>query len=244
MGWFRKILGGAVGFGLGGPIGAILGAAAVAAMERPGGGTALSPFEEAQMNFFVTVFAMLGKLAKADGQVTEDEIKAVTDFMDKIHLNEKSRNFAKSVFTQSKNMDVPFEALANQFYRMAGNDRMKLTMMIDIMLRVAMADGNYHPAEERLIDNAARIFNISEEEYLKLKTQYVKDFSKYYAILGCVESDSADDIKKKYRKLASEYHPDKIAHKELPEEFMEFANSKLQEINEAYSKVKKERGFS
>lgn len=246
MGWFGKVLGGAVGFGLGGPIGAILGAAAVAAMERPGpeSDAVLSPVEEAQMNFFATVFAMLGKIAKADGQVTEDEVGAVGWFMDQIHLNEQSRNFAKSIFNQAKDIDVPFEALATQYYRAAGNDRMKLVMMIDILLRVAMADGKFHPAEERLIQSAARIFNIPEEEYLKLKTQYVKDSSKYYAILGCDEADSTDEIKKKYRKLAAEYHPDKIAHKELPEEFMEFANSKLKEINEAYSKVKKERGFS
>ena len=245
MGWFGKVLGGAVGFGLGGPIGAILGAAAVAAFERPSpdADTVLSPIEEAQMNFFATVFAMLGKLAKADGQVTEDEIGAVGRFMDQIHLNERSRNFAKSIFNQAKEIDVPFEALANQFYRMAGSDRMKLIMMIDILLRVAMADGKYHPAEERLIENAARIFNITEEEYQKLKTQYVRDFSKYYAILGCDESDTVDEIKKKYRKIAAEYHPDKIAHKELPEEFMDFANSKLQEINEAYARVKEERGF-
>ncbi len=245
MGWFGKILGGAVGFGLGGPIGAILGAAAVAAMERPGPGpdAVLSPVEEAQMNFFTTVFAMLGKLAKVDGQVTEDEVGAVGRFMDKIHLNEQSKNFAKSIFNQAQQIDVPFEALANQYYRMAGSDRMKLTMMIDILLRVAMADGNFHPAEERLIENTARIFNIPDEEYQKLKTQYVKDFSKYYAILGCGENDTVDEIKKKYRKLASEYHPDKIAHKELPEEFIVFANSKLQEINEAYAKVKEERGF-
>ena len=78
-------------------------------------------------------------------------------------------------------------------------------------------------------------------EYSKFKSRYVKDFEKYYAILGCSTNDSDGQIKKQYRKLVSEYHPDKIASKGLPEEFTKFANDKFREIQGAYEVIKKEK---
>jgi DnaJ like chaperone protein len=67
--------------------------------------------------------------------------------------------------------------------------------------------------------------------------------NKYYAVLGCTSGDTNEQIKKQYRKLVSEYHPDKIISKGLPDEFIKFANDKFNEIQEAYEAVKKERGI-
>lgn len=246
MGWFGKVMGGAIGFAFGGPIGAIGGAALGAIVDSGAdtGGAALSGRENAQMAFFVTTFSLLGKLAKADGVVTNHELQAVAGFMDEIGLDEKTRRFAGGVFNSAKKLDAPFEDLARQFYTVSGGDRMRLAIMIDILMRVALADGEYHPEEERMIKRAAALFHFSEDEYSKLKSQYVKDFSRYYAILGCDETDSDETVKKSYRKLARDYHPDKIASKDLPEEFMKFAHNKLQEINEAYAAIKESRGVA
>jgi DnaJ like chaperone protein len=118
-----------------------------------------------------------------------------------------------------------------------------LDLMIDILLRVSVADGALSSSEEELILSAVRIFNFGDEKYRKLKSKYIQDFEKYYAILGCESKDSNEHIKKQYRKLVSDYHPDKIASKGLPEEFTKFANDKFREIQEAYEIIKKERNM-
>jgi DnaJ like chaperone protein len=115
--------------------------------------------------------------------------------------------------------------------------------MIDILFRVALADGALHMAEEQLIQSAANIFKFSNDAYLKFKSRYAPDSDKYYTILGCSKSDPDDKIKKQYRKLVRDYHPDTIASKGLPDEFVTFANDKFREIQEAYETVKKERGL-
>jgi len=118
-----------------------------------------------------------------------------------------------------------------------------MRLPIDILLRVSVADGTLNPGEEKLILSAVRIFNFNDEKYRKLKSKYIKEFDRYYSILGCDRNDSDEDIKKHYRKLVSDYHPDKIASKGLPEEFTKFANDKFREIQEAYEVIKKEKGI-
>jgi len=98
-------------------------------------------------------------------------------------------------------------------------------------------------SEERLIRSAVRIFNFSDERYKKLKSKYVQEFEKYYAILGSGKNDTNEHIKSQYRKLVMEYHPDKIVSKGLPEEFTKFAQDKFREIQEAYDYIRKERGI-
>jgi len=137
-----------------------------------------------------------------------------------------------------------FRDFAKQFYMEFQSQPQLLDLMIDILLRVSVADGFLSKDEEDLILSAARTFKFTEEEYTKLRSRYVKDFEKYFAVLKSKSSDSNDQIKKRYRKLVLEYHPDKIASKGLPEEFMKFANDKFREIQEAYEVIKKERRFN
>jgi DnaJ like chaperone protein len=108
-------------------------------------------------------------------------------------------------------------------------------------MQVAVSDGIYDPEEERMIRSAVRIFEFPEEAYIQLKDMYVEDFKKYYAILGCSETDTMETIKNKHRKLVKDYHPDTIHSKGLPEEFTIFANKKFAEIQESYEKIKEQR---
>jgi DnaJ like chaperone protein len=97
-----------------------------------------------------------------------------------------------------------------------------------------------------MISSAVRIFRIDNDIYEQMKRDYFPNFvdtEKHYALLGCEPTDSAGQIKAKYRKLAADYHPDKIQSKGLPEGFIKFANQKFQEIQAAYQTIKKERGF-
>jgi len=160
-----------------------------------------------------------------------------------LNLNpEKSRSLATNIFHTAIESPNSFDDFAAQFYSQFREQYQMLDLMIDILLRVSVADGALSPSEESLILSAVRIFNFDDEKYRKLKSKYIQDFEKYYAILGCSSNDSIH-IKKQYRKLVSDYHPDKIASKGLPEEFTKFANDKFREIQEAYETIKKERNI-
>lgn len=251
MSMLGKIIGGTIGFAMGGPLGAIAGAALGHAFDSEQqiyhGGTQarLSTGEEAQLTFFVAAFSMLAKLAKADGHVSPEEIETVENFMiHDLNLDPQSRQIARNIFQTAIESYERFDDFAAQFFNQFRSQYQMLELMIDILIRVSLADGSLSQKEEQLILAAVRIFNFSDEQYSKLKSRYVQDSGKYYAILGCDKNDSNEHIKKQYRKLVLDYHPDKIASKGLPEEFTKFANDKFREIQEAYETIKKERGIN
>jgi DnaJ like chaperone protein len=250
MGMLGKIIGGTIGFAMAGPLGAIAGAALGHAFDANNQTyyidehSRLSAGEEAQFTFFVASFSMLAKLVKADGQVSKEEIDAVEKFMIyDLNLNPESRSLATNIFRTAIESPNSFDDFAMQFYNQFREQYQMLDLMIDILLRVSVADGTLSPNEERLILSAVRIFNFDDDKYRRFKSKYVQEVEKYYAILGCRSSDSIEHIKKQYRMLVSDYHPDKIASKGLPQEFTKFANDKFREIQEAYETIKKERNI-
>ncbi len=251
MGWLGKIIGGTLGFALGGPLGAVAGAVFGHAFDSGKGEpdteqtVRLSAFENTQLTFFVAAFSMLAKLAKADGRVAKEEVDSIEKIMlYDLNLDPQSRRVAMNIFHAAMNSPEPFESFAAQFFRQFSGQPSLLELMIDILFRVAVADGALSPAEESLIRSGAAAFGFSDEDYVRLKSRHVQDTQKHYATLGSKPTDSIDVIKRRYRKLVSEYHPDKIASKGLPEEFMTFAHEKFRQIQEAYEAVKKERGFN
>ena len=257
MGWLGKVVGGTIGFAIGGPIGAVAGAAFGHTLDKKEerylssnrigsgqGASQLSNNEEAQLTFFIAAFSMLAKIAKADGRVSEQEISSVEDFMQKdLNLDNESKNTARNIFREAVNSQDRFEAFAVQFYNVFRTQPRLIELMMDVLLRVSTADGKISNEEERLLQSAVRIFNISERAYSNFKKRYIKETNKFYALLNVDEDASDQEIKKQYRKLVTEYHPDKIQAKGLPEEFVKFANDKFIKIQEAYDFIKKERGL-
>ena len=260
MSWLGKMIGGTIGFALGGPLGAIAGAAfghtfldmkEDAYLESIPGrgpqqqqGAGLSSNEQAQLVFFTAAFSMLAKISKADGQVTEREIAAVERFMTHdLQLDAHSQQTAKTIFRQAVNSPETFDAFAQQFYTIFASQPNIIEVMMDVLLRVSAADGNLSPEEENILMSACRIFRYSDADFQRLKSKYVRVTNKYYSVLKCDESASNEEIKKQYRKLVTEYHPDKIEAKGLPEEFIKFASDKFKEIQHAYEEIKKERNL-
>lgn len=254
MGWFGKVIGGAIGFALGGPLGAVAGAVFGHSFDYDVKETSdrfseernrLSKNEQTQMTFFVAAFSMLAKMAKADGTICDSEMDAVDRFMRKdLQLNSESRKVAMSIFKTAADSPETFEGFAGQFYEQFKSQARFLEIMLDVLLRVSAADGTVTDEEESLLLSAVHIFHYRTEEYLKLKSRYIDKSDAFYAILGCDRLDTDEFVKSQYRKLVSEYHPDKIASKGLPEEFSKFAADKFREIQEAYDMVKKERGMT
>jgi DnaJ like chaperone protein len=254
MGWMGKVIGGAIGYVLGGPLGAIAGAVfghsldgepSIVTHQNKYDRPKLSKNEQTQMIFFVAVFSMLAKMAKADGKVTDDEYETVEQFIKKdLHLNSESRKIAISIFKAAVDSADSFDQFAGQFHEHFKSQPGFLDLILDILVRVSASDGTFSGEEEELLLHAVRIFGYPTESYLKIKAKYIDKGLDYHAVLGCDRQDSDDFVKKQYRKLVSEYHPDKIASKGLPDEFVDFATKKFREIQEAYEKVKHERGMA
>jgi len=250
MGIIGKIVGGTIGFALGGPLGAVAGAVFGHAFDSEqltplqGGADRLSDIEESQLAFFVGTFSMLAKLARADGRVTNSEMAVIEQFAVRdLGLNVQSRDVAFNIFHTALNSPATFEEFATQFHGHFRDRADMIEMMIDILLRVSVADGTLHASEEALILSAVRIFNFGPLRYEQLKSRYAKSDDKAYDVLGSKRTDNDDSIKKRYRHLVQTYHPDKIAGKGLPDEFTQLAQDKFREIQAAYDTIKKERGM-
>ncbi len=271
MGWMGKLIGGTLGFVIGGPLGAIAGAAfghtidksgelgtsespfssgsfgGASPYEQMGGGAfgrRISPQQRAQMTFFIGAFSMVAKVAAADGNVSQAERQRIQEFMDRdLQLDPQSKSVAERIFHTALSQDQPYDQLAQQFYGEFRNQPQILELLIDFLYRVAAEDGGVTSAEEDLIQRAARIFQFSQQRIDNIRNRYAASAEKHYAVLGVSPQDSNDEIKKAYRQLVREYHPDTIASKGLPEEFNKFAADKFREIQEAYEAVRQERGF-
>ncbi len=273
MAWIGKIIGGTVGLVIGGPLGMIAGAAFGHMIDRSsdmpqdqqgrtfeyyrrsGGDTfGYDPQYQAQLVFFVGIFSMLAKLALADGAVSDQERRKVMEFIDHdLRLTGESREAALRIFETALREGGSFEEFALQYYQQFSRDRNMLEMAVDILFRVAMADGNMTRAEEQLLYTAVRTFRLPQAVIDALRNRYGssertargrKAGKKHsYGVLGVSPSASNEEIKRAYRKLVSEYHPDKIAAKGLPDEFISFAHDKFREIQEAYESIRKERGL-
>ncbi len=277
MGWIGKLIGGTLGLALGGPLGAIAGAAFGHVIDKsgevgalPGGagedayggpfGSGMDSTQQAQLTFFIGTFSMLAKVVAVDGRVSREEEQKVAEFMDSdLRLDPHSRATAVRIFQTALQSPQNFDQLASQFYAQFRGRPEILELLIDILYRVAAADGSIDRAEERLITRAGEIFGYSAAALDAVRRRYVHSAqggagktaaggrtvasSSSYAVLGIDSRASNDEVKQAYRKLAQEYHPDRIASKGLPEEFNTFAHEKFREIQEAYEAIKKERGM-
>ena len=254
MGWFGKITFGTLGLFLGGPLGAIAGAAmghllvdkgidaagrAVDSTEGPRLGRA----EQTQATYFISLFSILGKLSKIDGVVAREEIAVVDGFINGLPMADREKQFARQIFNEAKDSRYSIEDFAAQLHQAAGAQPALLLSFLDLLFKIAAADGKFHPAEEAALKSVRDIFNVSSQQFEDIKAVYFKDFDKYYKMLNCSPESSNEQIKSNYKKLVKEFHPDTIIAKGLPEEFIDFASKRFQEIHESYEKIRQERGF-
>lgn len=243
MSWLGKILGGGLGLMMGGPIGAVLGAVIGHHTLDKGGGIHFSPLESRQSMYFTAVFSMLGKLAKADGRVSQYEIDTIERVMrENFRLTPEARKFAIRIFNAAKESTNSFEDYARQLRQVFGHSPEVLASVVELLMIVAYADGGLHPEEERMIRSAVDIFDV-HNQYQQIKSRFggvPDDIGRYYEILGCKRGDSMEVVKRKYRKLAMEYHPDRIQAKGMSPEFAAAAEKKFKEIQNARDMVERD----
>jgi len=262
MSWIGKILGGGVGMFMGGPFGALIGGAighlfidsqaetlqkseGYRGQRRPVQEPSYTQQEQRQAVFFASTFAMLGKMAKADGRVAQVEIKVVERFMrDHLRLDKQARMFAINVFNRAKDDVYPYSQYASEFARHFQFDQNMRMVLFEILFDVASADGSVHARERHLLEETVRYLNIPGHLLDELMVRLTPSVDPAYAVLGLTPEATDAEIKKAYRAKVMEYHPDKIVSKGLPEEFLKLAEEKFKEVNEAYEKIKEARGLN
>jgi len=250
--WLGKIIGGTMGLFLGGPLGLIAGVAFGNLFDSSGNRgrserPSISPTDQTQMVFFVGAFSMLAKMVTADGSMVAQERAKVEEFITKdLRLTGQERQAAINVFNAALTSSGTFEQFALQFYQNFASERSILELLMDVLVRIAAADGTISPPEKNLIDSAAHIFRISDSLLASIINRYssvAASPNKAYSVLHLTRSATDEDVKKAYRKLSIEFHPDTIASKGLPEEFTRFATENFRAIQDAYDAIKKERGM-
>lgn len=264
MSWWGKLVGGAFGFMLGGPLGAVLGAALGHNFDKGLGSLpdegVMDPGEQqrVQMAFFTATFSVMGAVAKADGRVTAEEIRLAETVMREMDLDAEMNKAAKRLFNEGKEESFPLDDVLEQFRFECHRRNTLLQMFVEIQLQAAYADGKLDPAEQSLLKHICSKLGIPEFVYRQLEqriraerhhggktgpsagTMSVQDA---YAILGVNRETPDRDVKKAYRRLMSQHHPDKLVAKGLPEEMMKMASQKTHEIKVAYEKIKQHRGM-
>ena len=152
--------------------------------------------EQAQKKIFISTFSMLAKLTDVDGEVDRTEVVAVDQFMRKVlNLDEQRRQFAGKIFNEARRSKLSFRDYALQYRDMLQGQPRMLEWMIDLLLRVSMADSVFTDNEEKLIRNACSIFSITEQRYQQLRARHVPPGADLnYAVLGCKPSSAISSV--------------------------------------------------
>lgn len=212
--------------------------------------------EDKQQSFFYTTFSVMGYVAKANGTVTSQEIAFATAYMNKLSLKGGVRQQAQDAFCDGKVTGFPLKERLNDFTHKCGKRHDLLLMFLEIQIQVAFADGTLDEEERQALHNIARLLGFSTRDLDRLLEMIIageqfhqqrsgspqsskEQLGNAYKVLGCSPEMSEQQIKKAYRKLMSQNHPDKLIAKGLPPEMMEVAKQKTQDIQSAYEIISK-----
>jgi len=254
MAWWGKVVGGAFGFFIGGPLGALLGASLGhrfdEGINQGEGRQRYIPGnqERTQAAFFTATFSVMGHIAKADGKVSKTEILLARQLMDHMQLGSIQKKAAIDLFDRGKSPEFDLAGVMMQFRKECHRRTTLLQMFLEIQVQAAFADGKLDPKENTILDEIARILGFSHSD-LQMIIEMVRGgstaqspnkntVSDPYKVLGVTPDTPFDEIKKAYRRLLSQHHPDKLVSKGLPEEMVKLANEKTHEIRMAWQQIK------
>jgi DnaJ like chaperone protein len=264
MGWWGKLVGGAFGFALGGPLGAVLGAALGHGLDRGLGNADGDPptgegeRERVQAAFFAATFAVMGRVAKADGRVSPDEIRLAEAVIARMDASPELRRAAIDLFNQGKDPAFPLDEALGQFRHEVHRRHTLVQMFVEIQIQAALADGRIDAREEAVLLHVCRTLGVPEFIFRRLAERLQAErqtagsrarpasggtLAEAYAILGVSPEDDAATIRKAYRRLMSQHHPDKLVSRGLPEEMMRLAAEQTHAIRQAYERVRAARGL-
>ena len=239
MSIWGKIIGGATGFAFGGPIGALLGSVAGHAIDKIKTKKKL-PEETAlkQIGFTIGVIVLSAKMAKADGKVTEDEIRA---FKEKINIPDNEIKNVAKLWDQAKKTTDGFEIYAKQIADLLEKNSSVLEELLKLLIIIALADGKITIPEIKYLKEVGNIFGFSEEDFERIYSSKSGVSSDPYQISGVSRDASIDEIKQKWKQLAINHHPDRLISQGIPEDLIHKSTSRLKEINNAWDTIQNKR---
>lgn len=231
--------GGSLGFAIGGPLGALLGAlAGHVLVDREGAIFGPPPRE---LVFTTGLVALAAKMARSDGVVTCDEITAFGRIVT-VPQGEEER--VQRLFDLAKQTSAGFEAYAGQIASAFRDEPALLEGVLDGLFLIAAADGAIHEAEYAYLREVGAIFGIAEADFARIEARHMRRPDDPYLVLGASREMGDDELKRHYRRLVAQNHPDREIARGLPQEAVAIATKRLSAINAAWDRISQERGFS
>ena len=235
-------------------IGAALGYAAGIVLRQ----SVVGGLQIVQSQLIESTFSIMGALCKADSVVTRDEINAVEQIFTMLRLQEEQRRQAKAAFNRGKQPDFDLDTAVDGFARISRRRAPLMQLFLQLQVMAVAADGKVDPAEHQMLVRIARRLGLSEHDVAQLEALLRAGtagpsargapppgdrLADAYAALDVSPDASPADIKRAYRKLISQNHPDKLAARGLPESMRAVAEERSREINAAYDLIKNARGM-
>ena len=227
----NKWLFGGLGWALGGPLGAIMGYAIGSMSAQKNTTTTRGDFSASMLVLFAAVM-------KADDELKKSEL----DFIKKFFVDNFGNQHAQQtmhIFKNILNQEINLAEVCSQIN--SNMDQASKSQLIHILFSLSKADNDIHKSEVDIINQISNLIGLTEKDYKSIKAMFIPNTKADYQMLGITESATNQEIKIAYRKMAKQYHPDKVAH--LGEDFTSFAENKFKSINDAYQKIKKERNL-
>lgn len=213
---------------------------------------------EAQGIFRYHTFAVMGHIAKSNGVVTKSHIQQATVFMEQLGLTAIQKQEAQAAFRDGKQADFPLLEQLAEFRSVYRSRPDVLLMFLEIQISTAYVDLHLSVAEQKILTQVASALGINETQFEKMLSRYEAEarFAKStsngavdsgnrltdaYKILGISSDSSEAQLKKAYKKLMAQHHPDKLMSQGLPPELMDVAKQKTQDIQAAYELIRKQR---
>lgn len=250
------VIGAVLGFLIGRFPGLLIGAAAGYFIGRSLRQSLLGGLQVVQSQWIDSTFSVMGAIAKADSVVTRDEIRVAEEIFNRLHLAGEQREAAKAAFNRGKAPDFDLDAAVDSFARIGRGRGPLLQLFLQIQCMAVAADGNVHPAEHEMLVRVAGRLGLTERDVAQLEALLrsasagrgtaggpppQKRLDDAYAALGLTPAATEAEIKRAYRRLMSQNHPDKLAARGLPENMREIAEERSREINTAYDFIKAAR---
>jgi DnaJ like chaperone protein len=264
--WRGKALGALVGVVAGGPVGALAGAfighwfdAQSESRASVGAEPAYAESVAVQEAFFRATFQAMGHIAKADGRVSEDDVRAARAMMAELRLGEREVQLAIELFTQGKAKSFPFDPTLQALFALCRERPDLCRMFVQIQLQAVLWSGSVHLAARRLLLRACEVLDVSAYELVQMEALLrmqrgwtrsngarqpaVDRLNEAYAVLGVSHTANAEEVTKAYRRLMNQHHPDKLVARGLPQSMMEMAETKTRQIRAAYELIREARAM-
>ena len=247
MSVWGKVIGGAAGFAIGGPLGAMMGVMAgniydkkkkISSAHQEVANKQNISSQEKQHIFALSVITLTAKLAKADGEVTQNEIEV---FKEKFKIPSDEEEQVRQIFNEAQKSVYGFESIAQQVGELFQDSHEVLEEILNNLFYVAEADGKISESELSFLKTVSSIFKFDENTFQRIyQSRLNNKDSDPYKVLGVKQTDNEETIKKAWIKLTKEHHPDNLIAKGMPTEFIDQATKEMSSINSAYHKIIKQ----